>query len=132
MPAGAVESPDARRLAAGFGRLEAELPGEIRQLEHGAAVIVVPIAKALAPYKSGRLVGAIKIAGTHANGIQFGGGAAPHGPVVNFGGTLARRGSSKRTRVRSQEHIYRAIEAGEQIWMQSMIEGVSREIAVRI
>jgi hypothetical protein len=132
VPRSAIEAPGARRLADGFGQLEAELPGEVRKLEHGAAIVVVPIAKALAPYRSGRLSGAIKIAGTMGNGIMFGGPSAPHGPVVNFGGTIARHRTSKRTRVRSQEHIYRAIDLGEPIFMQMMREGIGREIEVRL
>lgn len=128
----AVEVKGARELAFGFGRISGEIGQEIRQLEHGAAVVVVPIAKTLAPYASGALSGAIHIAGALGNGIAFGGPNAPHGPVVNFGGTIARRGSSARTRVRSQEHIYRAIEIGEAIFMQAMSEGVHREIVRRL
>lgn len=132
MAGNAVEVRGARELAFGFGRIEAELGGEVRRLEHGAAAVVVPIAKALAPYDSGKLSGAIKIAGTLGNGIAFGGPTAPHGAVVNFGGTIPRHESGTRTRVRSQEHIYAAIEIGEPIWLQMMAEGVSREIVRRL
>jgi hypothetical protein len=132
VPQSAVEVRGGRELAFGFARVSAEIGQEVRQLEHGAAVIVVPIAKTLAPYKSGALSGAIRIAGTMGNGIAFGGPLAPHGPVVNFGGTIPRAGTTDRTRVRSQEHIYRAIELGEPILMQMMAQGVSREIERRL
>jgi len=128
----AIEVKGARELAFGFGALQSSLGVEVRKLEHGAAVVVVPIAKALAPYDSGRLSGAIKIAGTTGSGIAFGGPTAPHGPVVNFGGTIPRHESGTLTRVRSQEHIYAAIEIGEPIWLQMMAEGVSREIVRRL
>lgn len=132
MAANAVEIRGARELAFGFSRVEREIDGEVRQLEHGAAVVVVPIAKSLAPYRSGRLSAAIKIAGTLGNGIAFGGSAAPYGPVVNFGGTIPRRGTRARTHVRRQEHIYTAIEIGTPIFMEMMAEGVSREIVRRL
>lgn len=132
MPSNAVEVQGARELAAGFGRVANEIDVEVRKLEHGAATVVVPIAKTLAPYRSGALVSAIRIAGVLANGIAFGGTRAPHGPVVNFGGSIPRAKSSGRTRVRSQEHIYRAIEIGEPIFMQMMAQGVTRAIERRL
>ena len=132
MPNNAVEVRGARELAAGFGRVANEIDGEVRKLEHGAAVVVVPIARVLAPYRSGALVSAIRIAGTLGNGIAFGGSRAPHGPVVNFGGTIPRAGTAARTRVRSQEHIYRAIEVGEPIFMQMYAGGVTRAIERRL
>jgi hypothetical protein len=132
VPQSAIEVRGARELARGFSRIESELPGEVRRVEAGAATIVVPIARTLAPYDSGALVSAIRVAGSMANGIAFGGPLAPHGPVVNFGGTIPRYGSSDRTRVRSQEHIYRAIEIGEPVWLEWMVQGVTREIEVRL
>jgi hypothetical protein len=132
MAQSAIEVRGARELAFGFGRVSSDIGQEVRRMEHGAAIVVIPIAKSLAPYDSGAVSGAIHIAGTLGNGIAFGGPTAPHGPVINFGGSIPRAGTSTRTRVRSQEHIYRAIELGEQIWMQQMAEGAERAIVRRL
>lgn len=84
--------------------------------------------------------------------VVFGGATAPHGAVVNFGGTIPRRGATKLqkaafakarkgkrshakaaaltgarvTHVRRQEHIYRALEADEQLILHSYTRAVEK------
>jgi hypothetical protein len=131
-----IEIRGARELAGDFDRAARTIPPEVRRLEIGAAYLVVPIAKGLAPVgETGRLRAAIQVAGRQGNAIQFGGTQAPYGPVINFGGTLPRHGTSQRTRVQSQEHIYTAIEIAEfaldQHFERGIIEIVDREIGGR-
>lgn len=130
-----IEERGARQLAGDFNRAAQTIPPEVRKLEVGAAYLVVPIAKGLAPKKSGRLAAAIKVAGKAGGGIAFGGTQAPHGPVINFGGSIPRHGTSERTRVESQEHIYAAIDIAEPLlamhFERGIVKIVDREIGGR-
>ena len=112
-----VKVVDARKLAADLKAADGRTPKELRVANARSAEIAVRRARQLAPkgvHQGGGhplpLASAIHVqaSASHAY-IVFGGARAPHGPVVNFGGTVPRYHSVTKTRVRRQEHIYTAI-----------------------
>lgn len=94
-------------------------PRELQQANKGAAEIVAASARRRAvrgPHEGGGTItpfaASIKAQATAGRGIvAFGGARSPHGPPIEFGGTLRRHASSARTRVRKRPAVYPAIEA---------------------
>lgn len=145
-----------RDLEAATGRS----PREIQVANQRVAELVAVTARGFAPkgeHEGGGdvapLASEIKARSTAGKAfLVFGGTRAPHGAVVNFGGTIPRRGATKLqkaafakarkgkrshlkaaaltgarvTHVRRQEHIYRAIEADEQLILHSYTRAVER------
>lgn len=118
MPRRDIEVHGLRELRRALREAEGRSPKELQQANKQAAGIVVREAQRRAPRGKheggGRVQPAwqsIKAQATTGRGvIAFGGQRAPHEPVVNFGGTIARHASTSRTRVRRREHIYASIE----------------------
>ncbi len=108
---------DARKLAAALKAADGRTPRELQVANKASAEIAVARARQLAPkgrHQGGGhpvpLASAIVAQATTTKAyIVFGGPRAPHGPPVNFGGTIPRYQSAVRTHVRRQEHIYKAI-----------------------
>lgn len=92
-------------------------PKEIQQANKQAAEVVARAGQAHAvrgPHQGGGTVvpfaDSIKAQATAGKGIvAFGGTRSPHGPPIEFGGTLRRHASEKRTRVQSQPAVFPAI-----------------------
>ncbi|HEY5987522.1 MAG TPA: hypothetical protein VIV12_14280 [Streptosporangiaceae bacterium] len=97
-------------------------PQELQRANKRCAEIVAREARRRAPkgeHEGGGhpqpLAAAIRAQATATRAVvAFGGSRAPHGAVVNWGGTIPRRGTTSRTRVPRQEHIYAAIGAEHQ------------------
>jgi len=134
----AIEVQGLRELRRALKAAEGRSPKELQQANKQAAEIVAAEARRRAPkgphQGGGNVVPvyqAIKAQASSGRGIvAFGGQRAPHGVVVNFGGTIPRRGQDKSvvrglqakhrsfekaglavTRVRRREHIYSSITA---------------------
>lgn len=133
-----VEVHGLRELRSRLKAAEGRSPKELQQANKQAAEIVAAEARRRAPkgpHQGGGniapLYRAITAQASSGRGIvAFGGARAPHGVVVNFGGTIPRRGQDTSvirklqaqhrsfekaglsvTRVRRREHIYAAIRA---------------------
>jgi hypothetical protein len=97
-----------------------EFPRELRQTNLEAAEIVAKDARRRAPrgphLGGGRvrpIVASIRALASQGRGqIAVGGASTPHGPVLEFGGTIPRRGGTgARTTVRAQPFLYPALAA---------------------
>jgi HK97 gp10 family phage protein len=97
-----------------------QFPKELRQANKEAAEIVTGDARRRAPrgphLGGGRvrpIVASIRALASQGRGqIAVGGVSTPHGPVLEFGGTIPRRGDTgARTQVRAQPFLYPALAA---------------------
>ena len=105
------------RLQRALRTVEARLPDAVQKAKQDAAGLVVTEARRHAPrgpHQGGGTVIPVSAAihtesGGRRVAIVFGGAQSPHGPPLEFGGTLRRYRSSKRTRVQARPHVYAAI-----------------------
>jgi hypothetical protein len=117
MPAGKIEIHGLRELRRALKEAEGRSPKEIQQANKHAAEIVAGTAGRRfrrGPHQGGGNVqpaaGSVKAQATSGRGIvAFGGMRSPHAPVVNFGGTIGRRGTTSRTRIRGREVVFSSI-----------------------
>lgn len=148
-----VEVTGLPQLRRALKQAEGRSPKELQQANKQAAELVAGVARLFAPkgeHEGGGdvqpLASAIVAQATAGKAfVAFGGSRAPHGAVVNFGGSIPRRGATRVqkaafakarkakksqakvaaitgaqvTRVPRQEHVYRAI-------------GASRDQTVRV
>jgi len=107
-----------RDLRTELKRIGPEFPKELRAANKEAAEIIAVEARRRAPRGphegGGRvqpLAGSIRAVANQLRGqVAVGGARSPHGPVLEFGGTIGRRGTTgARTQVRAQPSLYPAI-----------------------
>ena len=100
MPRSDIEVLGLRELRKELQQAEGRSPMELQQANRQVAELVAIRARNLAPHgkhegggKIQPLTAAIKAQATTTRAfVAFGGARAPHGAVVNFGGTIPRRG----------------------------------------
>lgn len=119
MPPRVVQVDGLRELRRELKRAGERFPRELREANRDAAELVARSARRRAPRGphegGGRIqpvVSSIRaLASQRAGQVAIGGARAPHGPPLEFGGTLRRFHSQARTRVTAQPFLYPAIAA---------------------
>jgi hypothetical protein len=117
-----IEVHGLRELTRALKEAENHTPRELQQANLRFAEIIARAARQRAPegpHEGGgkpRTVvpfsGSIKAQATTRKAfVVFGGQRSPHGPPIEFGGTLKRHASQSRTRVAKRPAVYPAIEA---------------------
>lgn len=99
-------------------KLEKDGPwrADLRAAGKESAELVAVEARQRAPFgsrkkrKTEHLRSSIKASGYERGGkVSFGSASAPHAAPIEFGGTLPRHNSEKRTRIKRQPYIYPAL-----------------------
>lgn len=119
MPERTVEVAGLRELRAALERVDEEFQGKLRAANLRAAQIVAAEATRRAPkgpHQGGPRGGIVPVVSSiRAYGLALkaqvgiGGSATPHGQVLEFGGTIPRRGQSKAL-IRQQQRAHRGFE----------------------
>jgi HK97 gp10 family phage protein len=104
-----VEVVNLRRIIGQFKAMEKVMDngglGEMKALFKSTGDIVANEAKARAPYKSGALMHSIRSSVALSDvKIRLGNAKTPYARVMEFGGTIPRHNSSRRTLVRPVNH----------------------------
>jgi hypothetical protein len=120
MPERGVEVEGLREFRRELRQAGQQWPKELRQANKDAAEIVAEDARRRAPrgphLGGGRvrpIVSSIRALASQGRGqVAVGGASTPHGPVLEFGGTIPRRGDTgARTQVRAQPSLHPALAA---------------------
>lgn len=113
-----IEVEGLRALGRDLKKIDAELPGSLKDVARDAAVLVATTARTLVPHRSGRLEGSIRTGATLRSGtVKAGSRRVPYASVVHFG--WARRS------IAPQPFIYRALDRRR----DEVVEQYQRQVA---
>lgn len=99
-----------RELGRAFRQMDVDLPKELKAEFLPVAQRVVGVVQQRMPHRSGRAQGSVKArASARGASIAAGGRAAPYYQWLDFGGSVGRNRSVKRTMPKGGRYIYPAI-----------------------
>lgn len=129
-----IEVHGLRELRRALREAEDRSPKELQQANKDAAEIVASTARhrfRRGPHQGGGIVlpagESVKAQATSGRGlVAFGGMRSPHAPVVNFGGSIGRRGTMSRTQIKGHEVVFDSIRSERHRVLESYEDAVKR------
>ena len=116
MPGVTVRLDGLRQLQRQLKKIETDLPKQMKAVAKSAANIVADEARAMSPYKTGRLSGTVKTGATAKGAYMKVGGKLPYSKVIMFGWP--------RHNITGNPFPYRALDAKRQEVINSFSRGI--------